>query len=72
MLPWRSWGASSRTASAELTQRAAPAFQLDGRRARLGRRGLRMRMWASGPGSRTDAAAPRAVFEIAGRVDAAG
>jgi hypothetical protein len=60
------------TLEAELTQRAAPVFQFGGRRARLGRRGLRTRMWASGPGSRMDAAAPRAVFEIAGRIDAAG
>jgi hypothetical protein len=60
------------TIEAELTQRSAPIFRLDGQRAQLGRRGMRTRMWASGPGSRTDAAAPRAVFEIAGRIDAAG
>jgi hypothetical protein len=57
------------TLQAELTQRTAPRFPLDGARARYGRRGLRSVLWATGPGTRSDATAPRAVFEVGGRVD---
>jgi len=60
------------TLRAELTQRTAPRFSLDGRRTRYGRRGLRSGLWATGPGTRTDVAAPRAVFEVGGRVDVPG
>jgi hypothetical protein len=52
----------------ELVQRAAPAFRLGGRRYRFGHRGLRLHLSAIGPGVRTNATPPRAVFDVAGRL----
>jgi hypothetical protein len=54
------------TVSGDLRQRAVKAFSLSGRRVRLGRRGLDYRLSVTGPGTRTDATAPRAVFDVAG------
>jgi hypothetical protein len=52
----------------ELVQRAAPVFRLGGRRCRIGHRGLRLHLSAIGPGMRTNASPPRAVFDVAGRL----
>jgi len=52
----------------ELVQRAAPVFRLGGGRCRIGHRGLRLHLSAIGPGMRTNAAPPRAVFDVAGRL----
>jgi hypothetical protein len=52
----------------ELVQRAAPAFRLGGRRCRIGHRGLRLHLSAIGPGMRTNAVPPRALFDVAGRL----
>jgi hypothetical protein len=52
----------------ELVQGAAPAFRLGGRRCRIGHRGLRLQLSATGPGVRTNASPPRAVFDVAGRL----
>jgi hypothetical protein len=54
----------------ELRQTAAPAVRLAGRRRRFGRVGRRFLLDASGPGTRTDAAVPRARFDVAGRLHA--
>ena len=56
----------------ELEQRQARAFQLDGRRYRLGQRRLRTRLQVSGLGTRTDATIPRAGFDVAGNIVLAG
>jgi hypothetical protein len=56
----------------ELEQRQARAFQLDGRRYRLGRRRLRSRLEVNGLGTRTDATIPRAGFDVAGNIVLAG
>jgi hypothetical protein len=56
------------TIEGELTQRSAPAFRLAGRRHQLGHRGLRVHLSATGPGMRTNATPPRAVFDVAGRL----
>jgi hypothetical protein len=52
----------------ELRQRTAPRFTLVGAGHRLGRRGLRLTLMATGPGTRTDPAVPRAVFQVGGRL----
>jgi hypothetical protein len=51
----------------ELRQRSAHRFNLGGHRYQLGHRGLRLQLSVTGPGTRTDPATPRAVFEVAGR-----
>jgi hypothetical protein len=56
------------TLDGELEQRQARPFELDGRHYRLGRRRLRERLSAQGLGTRTDAAAPRAGFDVVGSV----
>lgn len=56
----------------DLRQTAAPRFTLGGRRRRLGVRGLLLHLTATGPGRRLDPALPRAVFDVAGRLDDAG
>lgn len=56
----------------EVEQRRAEPFSLAGRRQRLGRRGLRLRLQVMGPGRRTDAATPRATFQVAGNLVVAG
>jgi hypothetical protein len=53
----------------ELTQRGARAFTLAGERSHLGHRGLRLHLTASGQGMRTQPTPPRAVFDVAGRLD---
>jgi hypothetical protein len=60
------------TVEGELLQRDARPFSVSGGRRRLGRRGLRLRLSATGPGTRTDPALPRALFDVAGRVLLAG
>jgi hypothetical protein len=55
------------TIEGELRQRSADGFRLGGRRYQLGHPGLRLQLTVSGPGTRTDPMAPRAVFEVAGR-----
>lgn len=56
----------------ELRQTAAAAFMSGGRSRRLGHRRLRLNLSATGPGVRTDATVPRAVFDVAGRLTVAG
>jgi hypothetical protein len=53
----------------DLTQHGARAFGLAGRRSRVGHRGLRLRMTASGQGMRTAPTPPQALFDVAGRLD---
>jgi hypothetical protein len=60
------------TVLGELEQRAARTFAVAGRRHRLGRRGLVERLHATGPGTRTDPTVPRATFDVAGYLAAAG
>jgi hypothetical protein len=55
----------------ELHQEGAREFALAGRRSRLGRDGLRLRLTASGQGMRTQPAPPSAVFDVAGHLDLA-
>ena len=50
----------------DLRQRSAAEFRLAGRTLRLGRRNLEQRLLASGPGTRTEPAIPRATFHVAG------
>lgn len=56
------------TLQGELVQRSAPEFRLGGRRYRLGHRGLRLQLFATGPGTRTNVSPPRALFDVAGRL----
>jgi hypothetical protein len=53
---------------AELVQRRAPTFRLGSHRYRLGHRGLRVHLSATGPGMRTNQTPPRALFDVAGRL----
>jgi hypothetical protein len=59
------------TVTGDLHQRTAWTFT-GGRRARIGRRGLDYRLSATGPGTRTNAQAPRAVFDVAGNLVSSG
>jgi hypothetical protein len=52
----------------ELTQREARVARIGGGDRRLGRRGLRQRLVASGPGARSEPNIPRATFHVAGGV----
>jgi hypothetical protein len=53
----------------ELQQSQAAAFTLARRRRRFGRRGLRLRLTATGPGTRnTDPTTPRALFDVGGEL----
>jgi hypothetical protein len=57
----------------ELRQTQAAVFSLAGRRRRFGRRGLRLRLTATGPGTRnTDPTTPRAVFDVGGELTVIG
>jgi hypothetical protein len=56
------------TVFGDVEQRRAEPFSLAGRRQRLGRRGLRQRLHVTGPGRRSDAATPRAEFQVAGNL----
>jgi hypothetical protein len=56
------------TLQGELMQRRAPEFRLGGRRYRFGHPGLRLHLTATGVGNRTNAAPPRALFDVAGRL----
>jgi hypothetical protein len=56
----------------ELRQQQVADFALDGRRYRLGRRDLRLRLEVTGPGTGTDRALARASFDVAGHLLAAG
>jgi hypothetical protein len=56
----------------ELLQRSVRSFRLGGAPHRLGRRRLRQRLFATGEGRRTDAATPRADFDVAGHLVLAG
>jgi hypothetical protein len=52
----------------ELLQVYARAFTLDGRSRVIGRSGLKNRLEASGPGTRSEPTIPRATFHVAGGV----
>jgi hypothetical protein len=57
----------------ELDQTQAAAFTLAGRRRRFGRSGVRLRLTATGPGTRnTDPTTPRALFDVAGELTVIG
>lgn len=56
------------TVQGELVQRRAPEFRLGGRRYRFGHLGLRLHLTVTGVGTRTNAAPPRALFDVAGRL----
>jgi hypothetical protein len=59
------------TIEGELVQRGGRAFRLGGHRSRIGRRGVRLRLSATGQGMRTRPVPPQAVFDVAGRFDLA-
>jgi hypothetical protein len=57
------------TMGGELEQTQAAAFTIAGRRRRFGRSGVRLRLSATGPGTRnTDPTTPRAVFDVGGEL----
>ena len=57
------------TMTGELQQSEAAVFTLAGRRRRFGTRGLRLRLTATGPGTRnTDPTTPRALFDVGGEL----
>lgn len=60
------------TVDGELRQRQVAGFSLAGRRYRLGRQGLALRLQVSGPGTRTEPTTPRATFNVAGSLVVAG
>jgi len=61
------------TMGGELEQTQAAAFVLGGRRRRFGRSGVRLRLSATGPGTRnTDPATPRAIFDVGGELTVIG
>jgi hypothetical protein len=58
------------TVDGELTQTAARAFIVDGRKHRLGERGLHLHLSVTGPGRKTDPVVRTAVFDVAGHLAA--
>ena len=60
------------SAFADLVQLSADSFILEGRRYRLGHKGLRERIWATGQGTRTQVDPLRAFFLLGGNIVVTG